>query len=144
MSISIFEDWFWEHLERPFSGYGAHGPIWGPMGSMGLGRGALADGPWPIGLEDPPVGVYFRARGRWASRTPPWGYISGPEAIRPYFYMVFLVFYMVFLFLFVFLLWFLLFLFCVFLFCYGSVIYLGFSITQPVLWQAKPCNLSSP
>ena len=41
------------------------GPIWGPMGSMGLGRWALADGPWPIGLEDPPVGVYFRARGRW-------------------------------------------------------------------------------
>ena len=50
------------------------------MGSMGLGRWALADGPGPIGLGDPPVGVYFRARGRWASRTPPWGYISGPEA----------------------------------------------------------------
>ena len=50
------------------------------MGSMGLGRWALADGPGPMGLEDPPVGVYFRARGRWASRTPPWGYISGPEA----------------------------------------------------------------
>ena len=40
-------------------------PIWGSMGSMGLGRWALADGPGPIGLEDPPVGVYFRARGRW-------------------------------------------------------------------------------
>ena len=53
------------------------GPIWGPMGSMGLGRWALADwprgpphggifqGPRPMGLEDPPMGVYFRARGRW-------------------------------------------------------------------------------
>ena len=60
--------------------WGPYGPIWGPMGSMGLGRWAMADGPWPMGLEDPPVGVYFRARGRWASRTPPWGYISRPEA----------------------------------------------------------------
>ena len=49
-----------------------YGAPWAPW--------ALADGPWPIGLGDPPVGVYFRARGRWASRTPPWGYISGPEA----------------------------------------------------------------
>ena len=50
-------------------------PIWGPMGSMGRGRWAKADGPGPMGLkdpgledpglEDPPVGVYFRARGRW-------------------------------------------------------------------------------
>ena len=35
------------------------------MGSMGLGRWAMADGPWPMGLGDPPMGVYFRARGRW-------------------------------------------------------------------------------
>ena len=57
-----------------FSG-GPIGPIWGPMGSMGQGRWAKADGPGPMGLkdpgledpglEDPPVGVYFRARGRW-------------------------------------------------------------------------------
>ena len=44
---------------------GPHGPIWGPMGSMGQGRWAKADGPGPMGLKDPPVGVYFRARGRW-------------------------------------------------------------------------------
>ena len=60
--------------------HGAHmEPIQGPYGAP-WAPWVLADGPWPIGLEDPPVGVYFRARGRWASRTPPWGYISGPEA----------------------------------------------------------------
>ena len=36
----------------------------GPHGLHGLG----ADGPRPMG------------QGRWASRTPPWGYIPGPEA----------------------------------------------------------------
>ena len=35
---------------------GPIGPIWGPMGSMGSmgqGRWAKADGPGPMGLEDP-------------------------------------------------------------------------------------------
>ena len=75
--------------------WGPIGPIWGPLGPygapwvhmgphglhgpwpMGLGRWARADwprgpprggifqGPRPMGLEDPPMGVYFRARGRW-------------------------------------------------------------------------------
>ena len=55
------------------------GPIWdpyvGPLGPYGApwAPWAMADGPWPMG------------QGRWASRTrasrtPPWGYISGPEA----------------------------------------------------------------
>ena len=39
---------------------GPYGAPWAPW--------ALADGPWPMG------------QGRLASRTPPWGYISGPEA----------------------------------------------------------------
>ena len=43
------------------------GPIWGPMWSpygAHMGPHGL-HGPWPMGLEDPPMGVYFRARGRW-------------------------------------------------------------------------------
>ena len=50
------------------------------MGSMGLGRWALADGPGPIGLGDPPWGYISgpEADGApwapWASGTPPWGY----------------------------------------------------------------------
>ena len=71
----------------PLSPNGAHGGPWGPMGPYWAplapwagGRWAKADGPGPMGLEDPLAGIYFRARGRWASRTPPWGYIPGPEA----------------------------------------------------------------
>ena len=59
---------------------GPYGAPWGGPKAPGQGRWAKADGPGPMGLEDPPVGVYSRARGRWASRIPPWGYISGPEA----------------------------------------------------------------
>ena len=41
--------------------------MWDPMGPHGApwAPWAKADGPGPMGLEDPPVGVYFRARGRW-------------------------------------------------------------------------------
>ena len=73
------------------------------MGSMGLGRWALADGPWPIGLgdppwgyisgpEDPPMGVYFRARGRWGPMgsmglgDPPWAPCQ--TSIRALFYYI--------------------------------------------------------
>ena len=73
----------WGHIWAHMGPHGLHGP-W----PMGLGRWALADwprgpphgvifqgqrtphggifqGPRPMGLEDPPMGVYFRARGRW-------------------------------------------------------------------------------
>ena len=56
------------------------------MGPHGL-HGPGADGPGPMGLEDPPMGVYFRARGRWGPMgsmglgDPPWGYhlVSSPH-----------------------------------------------------------------
>ena len=73
----------------------------GPMGSMGLGRWALADGPRgpprggvfqglrPMGLKDPPMGVYFRARGRWGPMgsmglgDPPMG-VSSSKSYKKY------------------------------------------------------------
>ena len=51
----------WAHMGPRWGPYKAHmGPYGGPWAPW-----ALADGPWPIGLEDPPVGIYSRARGRW-------------------------------------------------------------------------------
>ena len=48
---------------------GPYGAPWAPW--------ALADGPWPIGLEDPlPWGYISGPEADGA----PWGYISGPEA----------------------------------------------------------------
>ena len=76
---------------------GPIGPIWGPMGSMGQGRWAKADGPGPMGLKDPglkdpPVGVYFRARGRWGPMgsmglgDPPMGVSSSKGGLLPLVY----------------------------------------------------------
>ena len=72
----------WAHMGPMGTIWGPWEPIWGPMGSMGRGpmgqgrwaradgprgppRGGIFQGPRPMGLKDPPVGVYFRARGRW-------------------------------------------------------------------------------
>ena len=87
------------------------GPIWdpygGPLGPYGApwAPWAMADGPWPMGLkdpglEDPPVGVYFRARGRWGPMgsmglgDPPMGVSSyrrphGPEINWEFVFAVF-------------------------------------------------------
>ena len=52
--------------------WGPRGPIWGPMGSMGQCRWAKADGPGPMGLEDPPVGVFQGPR-PMGLKDPPMG-----------------------------------------------------------------------
>ena len=80
------------------------GPIWdpygGPLGPYGApwAPWAMADGPRPMGLEDPgledpPVGVYFRARGRWGPMgsmglgDPPMGVSSSKYPPSAYFYI---------------------------------------------------------
>ena len=56
------------------------------MGSMGLGRWALADWPWPISGPEADGAPWAP----WASGTPPWGYhlVSIPHDAPQQVYML--------------------------------------------------------